>query len=448
MREASAKVRFAAETSDLFVYHPCWIDSLAHISGFVLNGTELTTADTVYISHGWKSMRIAVAKLSPTKTYLTYVRMNEDPKASTVMVGDVYVIEDGQMIGLIQDIKFRRIKRFQLEHFLPLQNNIGTAQVNFVEDEFVQHSEMAVIFDIITQEVGVEPEELADHVSLADMGVDSLLSLSIAARVKDVLELGVPSNLFLSSVIFGDLRNNLTDYYGLSTPSTEDDTTTASALTTSDAEETLDDDGDESPQQNGVAATKLSPGASTERAVLFLPPDTAGRASSYTWLAAVHFGTTGQDTIYGLDNPFVRDNAAMFGDISLNELVINRGVLAFEAASQLRDVSSLFLIDPPCPNILEERDRPGRLVHGFETAREIIDIATLVHGGNHSSRSNVQRLHADAIQAHFIGSMEMLGNYRPSPLSKLDLRATLLWARNGVLETLGQGSAEAVHGLL
>ncbi|KAI1311174.1 hypothetical protein F5Y03DRAFT_411036 [Xylaria venustula] len=511
MQEASAKVRFAAEASDLFVYHPCWIDSLAHISGFVLNGTELTPADTVYISHGWKSMKIAVVKLSPTKTYLTYVRMKEDPTVSAVMVGDVYVIEDGHVIGLIQDIKFRRIKRFQLEHFLPLRRcNIGSsdgapslnfrvlntlspdtqmkplqirpkieqaAQVKVAEDEYVPYSKMAVIFHAIAQEVGVELEELADHTFLADMGVDSLLSLSIAARVKDALGLEVPSSLFLSSVTFGDLRNNLTDHYCPITPSTEKDTTMASTPMTSDAEEIVSDGGDELPQENGVAATKLvakanllwrsSPGASAERTILFLFPDGAGRASSYTWLAAGDFGITGLDAIYGLDSPFVGDNAAAFSDISLNHLVgsyINAvrvvqpdgpyhlggwsigGVLAFEAASQLRDVSSLFLVDPPCPKVLDERDGSGGLVHGFETAREIIDIATLVHGGSHSSRLNVQRGDADAMQAHFIGSMEMLAKYRPSPLCELDLRATLLWAKNGVLETLGQASVEAVHG--
>ncbi|KAI1427322.1 hypothetical protein F5Y12DRAFT_184810 [Xylaria sp. FL1777] len=503
MQEASAKVRFAADASDLFVYHPCWIDSLAHISGFVLNGTELTPADTVYISHGWKSMRIAVTKLSPTKTYLTYVRMKEDPKASTVMIGDVYVIEDGHVIALIQDIMFRRIKRFQLEHFLPLkkQNNwngeeapdlstrglnksdlstqivppqirVGieqTSRENDVKDDYTQLSEIAVVFDVIAQEVGVEPAELVDHALLADIGVDSLLSLSIAARVKDVLGLEVPSSLFLSSVTSGDLRDNLAEYYGLGTPSTEDETA-ANTPMTSDAEE-IPSDGGQSAQQNSNTASELvakanllwrsSPSAA-ERTVLFLFPDGAGRASSYTWLAAVDFGVTGLDTIYGFDSPFAGNNAAEFGNVSLNDVVGSYirtiravqphgpyhlggwsigGVLAFEAASQLQDVSSLFLIDPPYPRVLEEQDGTGRVVHGFETAREIMDIATLVHGNSHSglkTPSHIRRGDEDTMQAHFVGSMQMLERYRPLPLPKFGLRATLLWAKNGVLETMGQ----------
>ncbi|KAF2970681.1 hypothetical protein GQX73_g2914 [Xylaria multiplex] len=509
MQEAAAKVRFSAEVNDLFIYNPCWIDSLAHISGFVLNGTELTPADTVYISHGWKSMRIAVAKLSPTTTYNTYVRMKQDSKASAVMVGDVYVIKDGHVVALIQEIRFRRIKRFQLEHFLPLKkhNNwnsevvpsftlrglTGSNSSNQIEllpqirprteqtiqesgvDDDTQLSEISIIFNVIAQEVGVEAEEIPDHAFLADMGVDSLLSLSIAAKVKDVLGLEVPSSLFLSSVSFGDLRSNLTEYYGLRTPSTEEETT-ANTPMTSDTEEILCNGGQ--PARNGVKTTielvvkanlllRSNPSA-TEQTILFLFPDGAGRASSYTWLSAVDLGVTGLDTIYGLDSPFTGDNAVAFGDLSLRD-VVNAyirairtvqpqgpyhlggwsvgGVLAFEAASQLQDVSSLFLIDPPCPKMLEEQGGMGQVVYGFETAQEIIDVASLVHGSHSGPKapSKTQKGDQDAMQAHFVGSMQMLERYQPLPLPKLGLHTTLLWAKYGVLETLGH-EARAANG--
>ncbi|KAI1276423.1 hypothetical protein F5Y07DRAFT_399418 [Xylaria sp. FL0933] len=442
------------------------IDSLAHISGFVLNGTELTPADTVYISHGWKSMRIATTKLSAAKTYLTYVHMKKDPKAPAVM-----------------DIKFRRIKRFQLEQFLPpvkqYSGNSGrvldfSARVpdtlslgtpiepskilpgikqailkNEAKGDYVQPSANAAVFDVIAQEVGVEPEELADHALLADTGVDSLLSLSIAARAKDVLGLEVPSSLFLGSVTFGDLRDSLTEYYGLDTPSTEDETVTTSTPMTSDAEEMQSDDGGQQlGPHNGVIATELVAKANllwqskspvmTERTILLLFSDGAGRASSYTCLGAVDFSVTGLDAIYGLNSPFAGDDAAVFGDVYTRHP---------RTASQLQDLSSLFLIDPPCPKMLEVRDGMDRAVQSLETAQEIIDIAMFVHGGNQTRRSKIQREgEEDALQTHFIGSMRMLGKYRPLPLPQLGLHATLLWAKNGVLETLGQDSAATGEG--
>ncbi|KAI0401614.1 hypothetical protein F4802DRAFT_618819 [Xylaria palmicola] len=467
-QEASAKVRFSTGANELFVYHPCWIDSLAHISGFVLNGADTTPNDTVYISHGWTSMKIAVTKLSATKTYFTYVRMKEDSKISGVMIGDVYVIEDGNVIALIQDIKFRRIKRFQLEHFLPTRTyhnwkgeqgpgfarreqetpssctQLESLQIrlniepaipeNRVEDDHVQLSEIDVIFNIIANEVGVEVGELSDHAFLADTGVDSLLSLSIAARVRDVVGLEIPSSLFLSSVSFGDLRTSLIEYYRLDSPSTG--STAMDEPTSSESEESLSNSS-ESGQAGSETAVELvakanlllrSNPSATERKILFLFPDGAGRASSYTWLSAVSLGATSLDTIYGLDSPFAGDTGAAFSDVPLTDV--------------LEDVSTLFLIDPPCPRLLEEENGASGVVHAFETARQIIDIAILVHGRQEgaSQPANTQRGDSEAMQAHFVGSMRMLGNYRPSPLRRPGPHPTLLWARRGVLETVGQAA--------
>ncbi|KAI0422945.1 hypothetical protein F5X98DRAFT_368960 [Xylaria grammica] len=90
--------------------------------------------------------------------------------------------------------------------------------------------------------------------------------------------------------------------------------------------------------------------------------------------------------------------------------------------------------------MLEEQDGMGQAVYDFKTAREIIDIATLVRGNHISSKapSNTQAVDGDATQAHFISSMRMLGGYRPLslPIPKVGLRTTLLWAKHGVLETL------------
>ncbi|KAI3318102.1 ketoacyl-synt-domain-containing protein [Xylariaceae sp. AK1471] len=507
IQEATANVRFLAEANDLFVYHPCWIDSLAHISGFVLNGADTTPADTVYISHGWKSMRVAVAELSPSKTYQTYVRMKEDLGAPGVMVGDVYAIEDGDVIAFIEDIKFRRIKRYQLEHFLPSGKEQSTgnisrdmrrasksmtqlnipgigsemaqdAQGKGVNENDYQLSPIDVIFDIIAQEVGIGVGDLPDHALLADSGVDSLLALSIAARVKDTLEWEVPSSLFFSSITVAELRANLIDYYGLHSSSSNTENTTAESTetTASDAEEEISSDGEPSDENSFKTETKLDLEArlsllqcsnpkATKKTVLFLFPDGAGRASSYTWLSAADFGSASLDAIYGLDSPFVGDNDAALSDVPLGDVVGSfirairavqphgpyhlggwsiGGVFAFEAARQLEDVSSLFLIDPPCPRVLDgKQNGAGSTVYGFETASQIIDIAKLVHGnGNGDIRTGDE----DTMQALFAGSMQRLEKYRPLPLHMPQLRTTLLWAKQGVVETLGtDAESQTLH---
>ncbi|KAJ8128156.1 hypothetical protein O1611_g5481 [Lasiodiplodia mahajangana] len=89
--------------------------------------------------------------------------------------------------------------------------------------------------------------------------------------------------------------------------------------------------------------------------------------------------------MYGLDSPFAGDKAAAFGDVVASYVRAIRevqplgpyhlggwsigDVLAFEAASQLQNVSSLFLIDPPCPRVREEGLGEGPVAHVFETAQ-------------------------------------------------------------------------------
>ncbi len=61
--------------------------------------------------------------------------------------------------------------------------------------------------DIISEESGIAPEELTDNSNFADCGVDSLLSLVIAARFRDELKMDIPhESLFLEFPTVGDLK--------------------------------------------------------------------------------------------------------------------------------------------------------------------------------------------------------------------------------------------------
>src|SRR2546427_487693 len=117
-QQKSAKVRFQTTSEDgNFIVSPYYIDGIAHLSGFVLNGTDATPDDSVYISHGWESMKI-VGKLSAQKTYQTYVRM-QPIGGRGVMSGDVYVFDGEDIIALVAGLKFQRIKRAVLDSLLP-----------------------------------------------------------------------------------------------------------------------------------------------------------------------------------------------------------------------------------------------------------------------------------------------------------------------------------------
>lgn len=220
--EATAKVRFRTTPEDgTFTYSPYWIDSLAHLSGFVLNGADTTPADSVYISHGWKSMKI-VGELSEKKTYQSYVRMQQT-MTKGVLSGDVFFLEDGEVVAVCQELKFQRIKRAILDHLLPPTSGASRVVVEKKPVQAVKQRAAPLVktkkvtvapdhsnvLQIIASEVGVEVSELTDDVMFADLGVDSLLTISIVARLNSVLDQEVPSSLFVNLPSVRELRGYL-----------------------------------------------------------------------------------------------------------------------------------------------------------------------------------------------------------------------------------------------
>ena len=98
--EATAQVKFQATDRDGdFYFSPYWVDSLAHVSGFIINANDaINSTKEVYISHGWESMRFAMP-FSAEKTYRSCVKML--PAKDKMVAGDVYVFEDDRIVDLV-----------------------------------------------------------------------------------------------------------------------------------------------------------------------------------------------------------------------------------------------------------------------------------------------------------------------------------------------------------
>jgi naphtho-gamma-pyrone polyketide synthase len=100
--EATARVKFQAKQGN-FHRNPFWIDSLGHLSGFVMNANDATDSrNQVYVNHGWDSMRCA-KKFSEDTTYRTYVRMQH--WQNTIYAGDVYIFEGDEIIAVYGGVK-------------------------------------------------------------------------------------------------------------------------------------------------------------------------------------------------------------------------------------------------------------------------------------------------------------------------------------------------------
>ncbi|KAK4669877.1 Type I Iterative PKS [Podospora pseudopauciseta] len=570
--EAAANVKFNTSDSDgTFNHSPYWIDGFSHLSGFVLNGGERTPADAVYISHGWHSMKI-VGQLSAGKEYQSYVRM-QDTSTRGVMEGDVYLFEGDVVVAVCQGLRFQRIQRSIFDHLLPppdkpstpsqpmpslgdkrqsFNSHIPKIKVELVDDDIVS-SDFDQVLQLVASEVGVDVEDLADDTVFADLGVDSLLSITITAKLGQLWGQAIPAGLFTEILTVAELRR----YHLENIDNSEDDdrassyggstcgndifsqpqsqactpfTNTGLSIGTPvedragairkiiaaelgmsieeiDNDVPLADLGVDSLLSLSIMATikaqtgqifpssflmeypslaaieaalgprrtlpaqqlfkalekvqnnksipqseavLLQGSSSSREPALFLLPDGSGSASSYVRLPNLKLS----GPVWGLDSPFLNNPEAF--TIPLEELassfaaeIRNKqahgpyrlagwsigGTYAYEVALQLLShgevVESLTLIDAPCPASLPPLP--------IETI-SLLDKVGAFDGFKNKKKAGKTYMRETA-HAHFAGSVKALERYKPAAMQNISTplirSVTVVWARDGVWDTVG-----------
>ncbi|OKP10856.1 Conidial yellow pigment biosynthesis polyketide synthase [Penicillium subrubescens] len=224
--EATANVKLDVRGDDSsFDWNPYWIDGLLHISGFALNGNETLNPDeAVYISHGWDTLRFA-KPLRPDTRYQTYVRML--PRDMTMFGGNVWILCDGEVVGLAEDVRFQRVPRAVLNMLLPplvlkgarkKNSPLPAAQAPGVarptttgRDNPKAHlpPQREAFLHSIASELGLEASEISPHDKLADLGVDSLMTLTLAGNLLDQFGLEVSHNELMSLPTISELLDIL-----------------------------------------------------------------------------------------------------------------------------------------------------------------------------------------------------------------------------------------------
>ncbi|KAL4798015.1 polyketide synthase [Aspergillus venezuelensis] len=253
--EATSVLEFQQSSDyDEFDIDPRFIDNISHLSGFILNGSgAIDPKKQVFVSHGFDHLQIA-EPLSGSRTYTNYVRMHEIEKAT--MAGDVYVFDGEDMVAFIGGVKFKAIPRAVVNQLLPpLKGAASTSSRAPVKDSkpvmksapqqkpkatkkapapvAVPKKQNTAIVDgflnLLCEELGVELSELQDDTAFADIGLDSLMSLSITGRIREELGLeAIPSSLFTDYPTIGPVKQvilGLTDSSSdeAPTPTTEEE---------------------------------------------------------------------------------------------------------------------------------------------------------------------------------------------------------------------------------
>jgi monodictyphenone polyketide synthase len=255
--EAYADIELTVKESGVWTVAPYFIDSVAHLAGFVMNCSDAIDTQKDYcVTPGWDSMRFARPLVAGQK-FRSYVKMIPSKEDPAVYKGDVYIMQNDTIVGMVGGIQFRRFPRILLNKFFspPDKQNAHEAQpkvaalaaatkvtvkqtaplpVNLpaaVPAPPVKLEAVAVpaapapaatpladsttvkALALIAKEAGLDVSDLEDEAEFANLGIDSLMSLVISEKLKSELGVKVGGSLFLDYPTIGDLKNWLDESY-------------------------------------------------------------------------------------------------------------------------------------------------------------------------------------------------------------------------------------------
>ncbi|KAK4147650.1 ketoacyl-synt-domain-containing protein [Dichotomopilus funicola] len=215
--EAMSKLSYGAvKRGGDYHTHPAIIDSLTQCCGFAMNCNDYTDLDTeVFMNHGWGSFQI-FEPIDLEKHYTTYTQMSEG--TDKLWHGDVVVLDGEKVVAYFGSIAIQGVPRRVLGVILALESKAKggpkqapakaavtqptrpTASAAAVAAPTVASSspsQLSKALAIIADESGLAVSDLTEGTSFADVGIDSLLGLTISARLKEEMDLDIEFNAFL-----------------------------------------------------------------------------------------------------------------------------------------------------------------------------------------------------------------------------------------------------------
>ncbi|KAI1640764.1 hypothetical protein F4809DRAFT_637216 [Biscogniauxia mediterranea] len=237
--EAFADVEFTIVKGDSWTVPPYFIDSVAHLAGFVMNMSDANdTKNNFCVTPGWRSMRFAGPLVAGgrCRSYVKMIPAADDPH-HLLRRRLRHAGRRGRRHGRRYRVPplpphptqplLLRPRRFQgpapcccchCQRWCQGRGpQAGRAPVPAPAPAIVDvgsGTTTAKAMQIIVAEAALPMEELTDDASFANPGVDSLMSLVIAEKFRESLGVvvGGPS-LFLEYPTIGDLRSWLEEYY-------------------------------------------------------------------------------------------------------------------------------------------------------------------------------------------------------------------------------------------
>ena len=244
---ATVRLRPNIDTGD-FTCSPYWLDAIMHLAGFLLNGNVTKADNIIYVATGFENLFLHDV-LSSDVVYTCYACV-QPTKAGDNLVADVYVSQEDRVVAQCARISFRKMTKSVFSTLLgkpspdssltvkpqattvtsmsqghakrPGEKKAQTFSSSNVlgdstssglatnENLMITPSSRSSLCDkagsdkarslllTVASETGYNIKDMEPSMSFSDIGVDSLMSISIISTAQRLLGMDLPASFFIS----------------------------------------------------------------------------------------------------------------------------------------------------------------------------------------------------------------------------------------------------------
>jgi iterative type I PKS product template protein len=474
----TVKLPFTAGSGH-FLFNPFWMDAAVHLAGFLLNGNLKYPEDIACLSTGFETLR-SFEELNGNTEYTAYVSMQDTGKHG-ILSGDAYVFDGKTLVMAMTGIKFQKMKKFVLNTIFqsgmpsaPQQtttlqpsrsvkpspqtmvapkdqeldestSSYGTitpdsrnsSPISPIGDEETGLRVVDALLSVTAAESGYNVDDMEPDTQFSDMGIDSLMMITILAGVRRGTGVEIPATFFLDHATVGEakaalgvsIEHEVNEVSILETPKNASNfreepihVTKNPPLRPTKQELALVVTPPQAESQ-GLKSTHSSRTillqgiSSSAKPALFLLPDGNGSLTNYIQLPSL-----GSDLrVYGIESPFVKtpsDYTCSLGEVADKFIKVIKkqqpvgpyllggfsfsAIYAYEVARKLlqsdEQVNGLLLMDMAVPKYLGP---------DFVPTFEKIEAAGMIPKGRQTVRQ----------KEHLLNTVRALGNSKLAPLS-------------------------------
>lgn len=477
--------------SGQFLLNPYWMDATAQLAGFLLNGSLKYPEDIACLSTGFDSWRL-FEELSAGKSYTSYVCMQETEKSSLI-TGDCFVLDGSKLVSVIMGIRFQKMKKVLLSSILlpgaPSSDfkHVGTSHmaqpksfsasknvaINSKESAFTRAESspsscnssaslksdtsldqnastpessaddinadvVAALVSAVAAESGYNLDHMSDDAVFSDMGIDSLMGLTISATLKRDTGVELPGTFFIDNPTLGEAKTALgvgsdakeSDFVDLGNSLVDLTLPKLATLTKpNEAHSSSEDELASTPKDVLISPSSSEIGPSSkiillqgvdslEVSKLFLLPDGSGSPASYAQLPSL-----GADVcVFGVESAFVKEPSRHVGscdwmaDIFVAAIRKKQpngpymlggfsfgALYAYEVSRKLLEageqVQGLLIMDMAVPRVVDT---------SVESRLQQLEEAALIPALNRQTRTQKE---------HLKSTIRAFLNYEPIPMS-------------------------------